>query len=93
MSSEEEVRSALSTSAQIIGINNRDLWTLEIDLSRAHRLAPMIRAARRIPVAMSGISDPGEVKEYMKTCSAVLIGSSIAKAENPQEAMEEFACM
>ncbi|RQD83598.1 MAG: indole-3-glycerol-phosphate synthase [Methanocalculus sp. MSAO_Arc2] len=93
VSSEEEVRSALSTSAQIIGINNRDLWTLEIDLSRAHRLAPMIRAARRIPVAMSGISDPGEVKEYMKTCSAVLIGSSIAKAENPQEAMEEFACM
>ena len=90
---EEEAESALLTKAEMIGINNRDLCTLRIDLVRASKIAPMIRSAGRIPVAMSGITRPEEVREYMKTCRAVLIGSSISSAADPKRATERFVCM
>ncbi|MCQ1537513.1 indole-3-glycerol-phosphate synthase [Methanocalculus taiwanensis] len=91
VSSEEAVR-ALATRADLIGINNRDLRTLEIDLACSARIAPVIRAAGRIPVAMSGISNPVEVQQAMKSCCGVLIGTSIASAADPREATEAFAC-
>ncbi|MDO8842261.1 indole-3-glycerol-phosphate synthase [Methanocalculus sp.] len=90
---EEEAESALLTNADIIGINNRDLSTLSIDTDRASLIAPMIRSAGRIPIAMSGITRPDEVMKYMKTCSAVLIGSSISSASDPRRATERFVCM
>ena len=88
-----EADDAIATRAVLIGINNRDLRTLRIDLSSSARIAPVIRAAGRIPIAMSGISTPAEVEEAMKTCMGVLIGRSIASAADPREAMEVFACM
>lgn len=90
---EEEVEAALATPARIIGINNRDLTTLAIDPNRSFHLAPQVRSAGRIAVAMSGIAHPDQVKAYQDCCSAVLIGSAIAAAADPEAAMERFVCM
>lgn len=90
--SAREAETALATRAELIGINNRDLRTLQIDLGSSARIAPAIRAAGRIPIAMSGFSAPSEVEEAMKTCMGVLIGTSIASAADPREATEAFAC-
>ncbi|KUL02031.1 MAG: Indole-3-glycerol phosphate synthase, partial [Methanomicrobiales archaeon 53_19] len=76
----------------LIGINNRNLRTLQIDLGSSARIAPAIRAAGKIPIAMSGFSTPAEVEEAMKTCMGVLIGTSIVSAADPREATEAFAC-
>ncbi len=87
-----EAEDAIATRASLIGINNRNLRTLQIDLGSSARIAPAIRAAGKIPIAMSGISTPAEVEEAMKTCMGVLIGTSIASAADPREATEAFAC-
>jgi indole-3-glycerol phosphate synthase len=88
-----EAESALATKTEIIGINNRDLFTLRIDPDRAGKIAPLVRSGDKIPIAMSGITRPDQVTEYMKTCAAVLIGSSISSASDPRRATEEFVCM
>lgn len=87
-----EAEDAIATRASLIGINNRNLRTLQIDPGTSARIAPAIRAAGKIPIAMSGISTPAEVEEAMKTCMGVLIGTSIASAADPREATEAFAC-
>jgi indole-3-glycerol phosphate synthase (EC 4.1.1.48) len=51
-----EVEDAIATRAELIGINNRNLRTLQIDPGSSARIAPAIRAAGKIPIAMSGIS-------------------------------------
>ena len=90
---EAEAKAAVATGARIIGINNRDLRTMTIDLDRAVRLAPLIRSYGRIPVAMSGIMAPEDVRRYRGCCGAVLIGTAIASAEDPKQATEAFVCM
>lgn len=54
--SEREAELALATDAALIGVNNRDLGTLRVDLSTTARLAPRIREAGVTVVSMSGIA-------------------------------------
>lgn len=90
--SAREAETALATRAELIGINNRNLRTLQIDLGSSARIAPAISAAGRIPIAMSGISTRAEAALSLRSCRAVLIGRSIASAADPREATEAFAC-
>jgi indole-3-glycerol phosphate synthase len=77
---EQELDTALTSGATIIGVNNRDLRTLEIDLSTAPRL---IRQAREqgfkgVLVAESGYRTADELRPLAGLADAVLIGTSIA---------------
>ncbi|MBR1369840.1 hypothetical protein RJ53_10270 [Methanocalculus chunghsingensis] len=90
---EVELQAAVATGARIIGINNRDLRTLVIDPDRASRLGPLIRSYGRIPVAMSGIMAPDDLRRYRGRCGAFLIGTAISSAEDPKSATEAFVCM
>lgn len=90
---EAEAEAALATGARIIGINNRDLRTLQIDPDRALRLAPLIRSYGRMAVAMSGIMTPDDLGRYRGRCGAVLIGTAIASSDDPRRATEAFVCM
>lgn len=74
--SEEELDNALSTGAGIIGINNRDLNTMKVDISVTEKLAPLV--GNRTVVSESGISDAKDAVRIIEAgADAVLVGTSI----------------
>lgn len=81
---ESEMRRALALDAPLIGINNRDLRDLSIDLSTTERLAP--RASDRILISESGISDRADVDRLACLVDGFLIGSSLMRAAEPAHA-------
>ncbi len=78
----EEFQNALKTEADIIGINNRNLDTLEIDLKTTELVLSGYDKSRII-LSESGINTPADI-QYLKNCGAdaFLIGSSIMKSDN-----------
>jgi indole-3-glycerol phosphate synthase/phosphoribosylanthranilate isomerase len=83
--SETEVRRAVALGAEIIGINNRDLKTLEVDLGTTERLAGLVPRDRLL-VSESGISNRADVERLACHADAFLVGSSLMRAPNPAEA-------
>lgn len=81
----EEFENALKTDADLIGINNRNLDTLEIDLKTTENLLKGYEKTRPI-LSESGIETPDDLR-YLKRCGAdaFLIGSSIMKSDNIEE--------
>jgi indole-3-glycerol phosphate synthase len=88
----KEVKNALATSAELIGINNRNLSTLTIDRSITRLLSKGIRSAGRLIVSESGMQSADDIREMKPYCDAFLIGSSIMEHELPQKKLEEFVC-
>ncbi|MDD1678514.1 MAG: indole-3-glycerol-phosphate synthase [Methanomicrobiales archaeon] len=84
----EEIRQAHASGAGIIGINNRDLQTMEVDLRTTERLAPL--CGDRLRISMSGIRDPADIRRLKGSVDAFLIGSSLMTASDPRSAMEGF---
>ncbi len=82
---EAEVRRAIALDAAIVGINNRDLKSLNVDLAVTERLAPMIPDDRVI-VAESGIASRADVERLAPHAHAFLVGSSLMRATSPREA-------
>ena len=78
----EEFQNALKTEADIIGINNRNLDTLEIDLKTTESVLSGYGDSKII-LSESGISTTEDI-QYLKKCGAdaFLIGSSIMKSDN-----------
>src|SRR5436190_2520107 len=87
---EPEIKRAMRLGAKIIGINNRDLRTLEVDLATTARLAPLI-PADGIVVAESGISGRADVERLAPFADAFLVGSALMRAERPAEAARALA--
>jgi indole-3-glycerol phosphate synthase/phosphoribosylanthranilate isomerase len=81
---EQEMHRALVLGAPIIGINNRDLRDLSIDLSTTERLAGL--APDRLLVAESGIGSRADVERLAPFVDAFLVGSSLMRASNAAEA-------
>jgi indole-3-glycerol phosphate synthase/phosphoribosylanthranilate isomerase len=79
---EEEVARAVALGAAIIGINNRDLKTLGVDLAVNERLAPLV-PAEAVLVAESGIAGRADVERLAPLADAVLVGSSLMRAPDP----------
>lgn len=89
---EAELDLAVAAGASLIGVNNRDLRTLEIDDAVAPRL---IRAGRRIApdatwVAESGYRDGAAVARLSGVADAVLVGSHFAGSGDPGAALRAF---
>jgi indole-3-glycerol phosphate synthase/phosphoribosylanthranilate isomerase len=82
---EAEVRRAVALGARLIGINNRDLKTLKIDLAVTEHLAHLI-PSDRIVVAESGIAGRADVERLAPHADAFLVGSSLMRAVDPREA-------
>ena len=82
---EKEFKNALKTNADLIGINNRNLDTLEIDLKTTEKVLENYDNSRPI-LSESGIETPEDI-QYLKKCGAkaFLIGSSIMKSDNIEE--------
>lgn len=82
---EEEVRSALAAGARVIGVNNRNLKTFEVDITTSVRLRSLV-PEDILFVSESGIKSPEDVAmlQANKT-DAVLIGESLMRSENKKE--------
>jgi indole-3-glycerol phosphate synthase len=75
---EEEMDAALKTDARIIGINNRNLNTLEVDLNTFERLAPLAKQAGVFLVAESGVHSREDALRMMRAgADAMLVGSEL----------------
>lgn len=85
---EPEMLRALALGAPLIGINNRDLRDLSVDLATTERLAWL--APDRILVSESGIADRADVERLSPLVDGFLIGSSIMKATEPAQAAREL---
>ncbi len=86
----EEFVNALKTDADIIGINNRNLDTLEIDLKTTETVLKE-HDKSKIILSESGIENPEDI-QYLKKCGAdaFLIGSSIMKSDNIEEQVKKL---
>ena len=81
---EAEMRRALSLGAPLIGINNRDLRDLSIDLSTTERLERL--APDRLLVSESGFSTRADVERIAPLVDGFLIGSSLMRSADPSQA-------
>ncbi len=79
-----EMKRAVALGAALIGINNRDLRDLSIDLATTERLARL--APGRILVSESGIESRADVERLAPEVDGFLVGSSLMRAPSPAEA-------
>ncbi|MDQ7883194.1 bifunctional indole-3-glycerol-phosphate synthase TrpC/phosphoribosylanthranilate isomerase TrpF [Atlantibacter hermannii] len=76
VSNEEELERAIALEAKVVGINNRDLRDLSIDLDRTRQLAPRLGAGVTV-ISESGINSYAQVRELSHFASGFLIGSAL----------------
>jgi len=87
----EELEIAISSGAKIIGVNNRDLASLEIDLGVCERLLPKIPQGI-IAVAESGVKGAEDAARMREAgADAVLVGSSLMQAQDPGAKLTELS--
>jgi len=88
---EDEFRSAIETNADLIGINNRNLGTLKIDLNTTREILERNNKHGKMVVSESGIKTPKDLR-FLRQCGAkaFLIGSTIMLTENIEEKVKEL---
>lgn len=87
---EKDLEKALDCHARIIGINNRDLDTFEIDLNTTRQLAPLIPAGR-VVVSESGINTEKDISAFKGlNIQGVLVGSALMGADDPGRKAREM---
>ncbi|NNG41221.1 indole-3-glycerol phosphate synthase TrpC [Flexivirga sp. ID2601S] len=87
---EAEIDRALAVGAQVIGVNARNLKTLEVDRGTFARLAPRV-PDDRVRVAESGIRHAGDVADYVAAgADVVLVGEALVTGGDPQHAIPEL---
>lgn len=87
---EKEIERATEIGANVIGVNARDLTTLEVDRSVFAKLSPLIPAGT-VRVAESGVAGPADVAEYHRQgADVVLVGEALVRSGNPRNAIKEF---
>jgi len=85
-----EFENSLKTEADILGINNRNLDTLELDINNTKRILEGYKNSKMI-ISESGIVTPKDVN-FLHDCgaNAFLVGSSIMKSDNIQESVSQL---
>jgi len=88
---EEEFRKAVSAPADLLGINNRDLATLDVDLHVTERILEELRPPNRLVVSESGIESPTHIR-FLRNAGAhaFLVGSAVMSAANIEEKVREL---
>jgi indole-3-glycerol phosphate synthase len=88
--SEPELSRALEAGAQVIGVNARNLATLEVDRSIFARLAPKI-PGDVVKIAESGVRGPHDLLAYAAHgADAVLVGESLVVGKDPKTAVADL---
>ncbi len=85
-----ELDRALATHARLIGLNNRDLRTLEVDVDRAGRLRDQVPDDRLV-IAESGVREPAIVARWRALgFDGALVGEALVRAADPAAAARAF---
>jgi indole-3-glycerol phosphate synthase len=80
---EEEAERAAAAGAVVMGVNNRDLRTFQVDLSRTERLLKQFREDQ-VAVCESGVHTPADVARMLRAgVDAFLIGEALMTAPDP----------
>ena len=87
---EGEVERALKAGADLIGINNRDLHTFEVDLATTERLRPLI-PDDKVVISESGIATRADAERVAAAgVHAVLVGEALMTSTDVREKIREF---
>jgi len=87
---EDEADRALAAGARVIGVNARNLSTLEVDRSVFERIAPGLPSTI-VKVAESGVRGPHDLIRYAASgADAVLVGEGLVTQKSPREAVAEL---
>lgn len=87
---EAEAQRALDAGAKIIGVNNRNLKTLDVDRGTFGRIAPHL-PGHVVKVAESGVRGPHDVLELARLgADAVLVGEALVTGGRPRAAVQEL---
>jgi phosphoribosylanthranilate isomerase len=85
-----EIEAALATGARLIGINNRDLRTLDVDPERCVRLRDLVPGDRLV-IAESGVRDAATIARWRATgFDAALVGEALMRSADPAAAARAF---
>jgi indole-3-glycerol phosphate synthase len=88
--SEEEVQMALSAGARIIGVNNRNLKTFEVDLTVSQRLRKMV-PKEILFVSESGVRTADDVQALRSNgVNAVLIGETLMRSPDKKSVLAQL---
>lgn len=88
---EAELERALEAGAEVIGINNRNLDDMSVDIATTFELMPDVPAGKTV-VAESGISGRAELEELDRVgVDAVLIGGALMEAPDPEAKVRELS--
>ncbi|MDZ7703716.1 MAG: indole-3-glycerol phosphate synthase TrpC [Trueperaceae bacterium] len=89
---EAELNTALAARASLIGVNNRDLRSLDVDLDNAPKLIGLARAQQfaGLLVAESGYRTAADLNAVRDLADAVLIGTSLAGSGDLASALRQF---
>jgi indole-3-glycerol phosphate synthase len=86
----EEMERALEAGAEVIGINNRNLDDMSVDINTTYELMPDVPAGKTV-VAESGISGREELEELdRRGVDAVLIGGALMSSPDPEAKVREL---
>ncbi|HET7507035.1 MAG TPA: indole-3-glycerol phosphate synthase TrpC [Solirubrobacterales bacterium] len=86
----EELERALEAGAEVIGINNRNLDDMSVDIGTTYELMPDVPAGKTV-VAESGISGRDELEELDRVgVDAVLIGGALMTSSDPEAKVREL---
>ena len=93
MHSEREAEIALSFENSLIGINNRNLKTLEVSLDTSVKLFKIIKSHKNPLVCESGINSPADIKFIIENTQIhnFLIGESLLKSKDIALKLKQFA--
>src|SRR5690606_21773251 len=90
VSEPHEVARAVDAGAQVIGVNARNLKTLEVDRKTFHRVAPLIPAGI-CRIAESGVRVPLDVREYARAgADLVLVGEALVTGDAPRQSVADL---
>jgi len=87
VSNEEELQRAIALEAKVVGINNRDLRDLSIDLNRTRQLAPRLGNSVTV-ISESGINTYAQVRELSHFANGFLIGSALMSHDDLDAAVK-----
>ena len=86
--SEPEMRLAMESEADLLGINQRDLRTMRVDRGTGLHLLPLATGSGRPVIVMSGISEREEVAQLRSAgASGVLVGKGLSSLPDPAAAL------